>query len=55
MNQISVESPRQQSNMAIPSLGAIALNRMGFGPRPGDLDDFYLLGNSAEERLNNYH
>jgi uncharacterized protein (DUF1800 family) len=36
------------------SLGIIALNRMGFGPRPGDVDVFNALGGTDEERLRAY-
>ena len=36
------------------ALGIIALNRMAFGPRPGDLDAFNALGASDEERLRAY-
>lgn len=36
------------------ALGIIALNRMGYGPRPGDLDAFNALGATDEERLRNY-
>jgi uncharacterized protein (DUF1800 family) len=36
------------------SLGIIALNRMGFGPRPGDLEAFNALGATDEERLRAY-
>jgi len=35
-------------------LGIIALNRMGFGPRPGDLEAFNALGATNEERLRTY-
>lgn len=36
---------------ALPSLGVVALNRMGFGPRPGDLGAFQALGGTPEARL----
>jgi uncharacterized protein (DUF1800 family) len=36
------------------SLGIIALNRMAYGPRPGDLEMFNALGLTDEERLRNY-
>ncbi len=35
-------------------LEVIALNRMAFGPRPGDIEAFRALGNSDEERLTAY-
>lgn len=38
----------------LPALGVIALNRMGFGPRPGDLDAFNALGNSPTTALAAY-
>ncbi len=38
----------------LPQLGVIALNRMGFGPRPGDLAAFSALGATDEQRLTAY-
>ncbi len=35
-------------------LEVIALNRMGYGPRPGDIDAFRQLGDSPEARLTAY-
>lgn len=35
-------------------VGIIALNRMGYGPRPGDFEAFNALGATDEERLRNY-
>ena len=35
-------------------LGIIALNRMGYGPRPGDFEAFNVLGSTDEERLRVY-
>ncbi len=35
-------------------LGIIALNRMAYGPRPGDLDVFNALGATDDERLRAY-
>lgn len=40
--------------LAPVALGIIALNRMGFGPRPGDLETFNALGATDEERLRMY-
>lgn len=37
-----------------PTLGVLVLNRMGFGPRPGDLDAFNGLGDSDTARLEAY-
>jgi uncharacterized protein (DUF1800 family) len=39
---------------ALPPLSVLALNRMGFGPRPGDLAAFDALGNTPEARLAAY-
>lgn len=36
------------------ALGIIALNRMSYGPRPGDLEAFNALGSTDEERLRTY-
>src|SRR5690349_10591534 len=36
------------------SLAVIALNRMAFGPRPGDIEAFNALGDTDEERLRAY-
>ncbi len=36
---------------SLPPLGIIALNRMAFGPRPGDLDAFNALGGTPEAAL----
>lgn len=38
----------------LPALEIIALNRMAFGPRAGDLSDFRKLGDTDEERLQAY-
>lgn len=38
-------------NGGLPPLAVIALNRMGFGPRPGDLEAFQALGNTDAARL----
>lgn len=37
-----------------PSVAIIALNKMGFGPRPGDVDAFNALGLTDEERMFTY-
>ena len=39
---------------AVPYLSVVALNRMGFGPRPGDIADFQALGGTPEARLMAY-
>lgn len=38
----------------LPSTAVIALNRMGFGPRPGDIDAFNALGSTDNDRLTAY-
>src|SRR5712691_1749820 len=40
--------------LALPPLEIIALNRLAFGPRPGDRDDFRQLGSDDRERLAAY-
>ncbi len=35
----------------LPDLAVIALNRMAFGPRPGDLEEFHSLGPTPEAQL----
>jgi uncharacterized protein (DUF1800 family) len=39
---------------ALPNIAVIALNRMGFGPRPGDWAAFKALGGSDDERFAAY-
>lgn len=39
---------------SIPSLAIIALNRIAFGPRPGDVAAFEALGSTDDERLTTY-
>ena len=39
---------------SVPPIPVIALNRMGFGPRPGDFEAFAALGDDDLTRLNNY-
>jgi len=39
---------------AVPAAGVVALNRMGFGPRPGDLAAFDALGATDAARLSAY-
>ncbi len=47
--------PRGRSkSLPAPSLAVVVLNRMAFGPRPGDVDAFNALGASDEERLDAY-
>lgn len=60
----TVTIPRMRSTTArsiadgamptLPPLSIIALNRMGFGPRPGDLDAFNALGATPEACLTAY-
>jgi uncharacterized protein (DUF1800 family) len=50
--------PTATKTEAIPispvALGIMALNRIAYGPRPGDLDLFHALGTTDEERLRAY-
>lgn len=49
--------PAPTPNKAVPTpprAGVIALNRMAFGPRPGDLDAFQALGGNDTQRLTAY-
>lgn len=39
---------------ALPPLAVVALNRMAFGPRPGDVNAFNALGSSDDARLQAY-
>jgi hypothetical protein len=39
--------PAHASSIVTPPVSVIALNRMGFGPRPGDIDDFMALGSTG--------
>lgn len=39
---------------SLPSLPIVALNRMAYGPRPGDIAAFNALGNSPDARLTAY-
>lgn len=45
---------RQLEIPSAPSAAVIALNRMAFGPRPGDVDAFNSLGSTDEQRLQAY-
>lgn len=63
---VPTTSPTQTVPTAVPTgvppepilppveLGIIALNRLGFGPRPGDLEAFTALGSTDDERLRAY-
>lgn len=50
----AITSPTSEAAEALPSIEIIALNRMAFGPRPGDLADFLALGNTPDEQLATY-
>ena len=54
----SVESniPADETASPLPAvpLAVLALSRMSFGIRPGDIDSFLALGNSDDERLRAY-
>lgn len=51
--QIPLVEQQPAANISAP-LAVIALNRMAFGPRPGDVDAFNALGGTDGERLQAY-
>ncbi len=48
------EQASHPSLNTLPPLGVIVLNRMGFGPRPGDVERFQASGPNDEARLTAY-
>ena len=46
--------PPDKGMPATPAAGIVALNRLGFGPRPGDLAAFDALGSTDPDRLAAY-
>lgn len=47
----SLPAPSGEKGLpAPPPVGVIALNRVAFGPRPGDLDAFQALGGNDDQR-----
>ncbi|MEM7583215.1 MAG: DUF1800 domain-containing protein [Acidobacteriota bacterium] len=44
-------NPPQKGLPTTPGAGIIALNRMGFGPRPGEIEAFNNLGATDEQRM----
>jgi uncharacterized protein (DUF1800 family) len=53
--QATLDSPFEPAAIsALPPLAVIALNRLAFGPRPGDISAFNALGATDEERLTAY-
>lgn len=54
MRSPHTSSNRRAASQALPPLGVIALNRIAFGPRPGDLAAFQALGGTDEARLQAY-
>ena len=53
---LAARSPdsRVVKNPEPPPLAVIVLNRMGYGPRPGDIEAFTAMGNTDEARLQAY-
>ncbi|MGV6850719.1 MAG: DUF1800 domain-containing protein [bacterium] len=41
-------------SLPAPSVAVVALNRLAYGPRPGDVDAFNALGANDTDRLNNW-
>ncbi|MEM7035112.1 MAG: DUF1800 family protein [Chloroflexota bacterium] len=54
MRSPKTKTTQRQAPQSTPSLAVIALNRMGFGPRPGDVASFNALGNNDNARLQAY-
>src|SRR5262245_4668322 len=56
--RVNITTPPADSTNAIsaalPSLEIIALNRMGYGPRPGDIVAFRALGPTPDAQLQAY-
>ncbi|NIS09928.1 MAG: DUF1800 domain-containing protein [Candidatus Dadabacteria bacterium] len=44
---------KNSADSGVPT-SVVALNKMGFGPRPGDIADFEALSKSEKKRLGNY-
>lgn len=51
---ILAEDPAQQTAAVLPPLEIIALNRMGYGPRPGDVAAFRQLGATPDAQFAAY-
>jgi uncharacterized protein (DUF1800 family) len=51
---LSSVSSSSSSSTIVPPIEIIALNRMAFGPRPGDVDSFLRGGGSSQSRLKRY-
>ncbi len=49
-----IANPSPDFSATSPPLAVLALNRMGFGPRPGDIAVFNNLGSTEEKRLQQY-
>lgn len=55
MRRAALDAPDPRAGApSQPPLALIALNRMGFGPRPGDVAAFNALGNNDDARLTAY-
>ncbi len=54
MDQTLPSSQQERNSLSATPLGILALNRLGFGPRPGDLGAFQSLGSTADQRLSSY-
>jgi len=54
MRSTAARAAQAMAAPALPPLALIALNRMGFGPRPGDIAAFTALGATPEAGLTAY-
>lgn len=52
VNDSSVQAAAE--SVATPTLAVLALNRMGFGPRPGDVGEFLKLGTNMQTSFEAY-
>lgn len=54
MRQPGGSTPLRDGTPEVPQAAIIALNRMGFGPRPGDIAAFNALGGTPQARMAAY-
>ena len=54
LSRFPARTPRERTPLVFPGIALVALNRMGFGPRPGDVAAFNALGVDDDARLAAY-
>ncbi len=54
VTEMAASASAPASGPALPPLEIIALNRLAFGPRPGDFEVFRQAGSNDKDRLSNY-